>query len=83
MEVFAAGAICWRESGKDLLVAVIHRGRYQDWTFPKGKVDSGETLAEAAVREVPRTWRFVPGKEDGKPVAMWHKFAVTFRLENR
>ena len=52
MEVFAAGAICWRESGKDLLVAVIHRGRYQDWTFPKGKVDSGETLAEAAVREV-------------------------------
>jgi 8-oxo-dGTP diphosphatase len=52
MEVFAAGAICWRESGKDLLVAVIHRGRYQDWTFPKGKVDPGETLAEAAVREV-------------------------------
>ena len=52
MEVFAAGAVCWRESGKDLLVAIIHRGRYQDWTFPKGKVDPGETLAEAAVREV-------------------------------
>jgi len=40
-------------------------------------------LDEAAVREIPRTWRFVPGKEDGKPVAMWHKFAVTFKLENR
>lgn len=52
MEIFAAGAVCWREVGKDLLVAIIHRGRYQDWTFPKGKVDSGETLAEAAVREV-------------------------------
>jgi 8-oxo-dGTP diphosphatase len=52
MEVFAAGAVCWRESGKDLLVAIIHRGRYQDWSFPKGKVDPGETLAEAAVREV-------------------------------
>jgi 8-oxo-dGTP diphosphatase len=51
-EVYAAGAVCWREVKKDLLVAIIHRGRYQDWTFPKGKVDSGETLAEAAVREV-------------------------------
>ena len=52
MDIYAAGAVCWRESGRDLLVAIIHRGRYQDWTFPKGKVDPGETLAEAAVREV-------------------------------
>lgn len=52
MEIYAAGALCWREQGKDLFVAIIHRGRYKDWTFPKGKVDKGETLAEAAVREV-------------------------------
>jgi 8-oxo-dGTP diphosphatase len=51
-EVYAAGAVCWREVKKDLLVAIIHRGRYQDWTFPKGKVDGGESLPEAAVREV-------------------------------
>jgi 8-oxo-(d)GTP phosphatase len=51
-DVYAAGAVCWREEKKDLQVALIHRGRYQDWTFPKGKVDKGETLAEAAVREV-------------------------------
>ena len=37
-------------------------------------------LDEAAVKEVQRNWKFVPGKEDGKPVAMWHTFAVTFRL---
>lgn len=37
-------------------------------------------LDEAAVAEVKRNWRFVAGKEDGKPVAMWHTFAVTFRL---
>ena len=37
-------------------------------------------LDEAAVKEVQRNWRFVPGKEDGKPVAAWHTFAVTFRL---
>lgn len=52
MEIYAAGALCWREDKNELLVAVIHRGRYHDWTFPKGKVDPGETLAEAAVREV-------------------------------
>jgi len=39
-----------------------------------------DKLDEAAVKEVQRSWRFVPGKEDGKPVAMWHTFAVTFRL---
>ena len=37
-------------------------------------------LDEAAVKEVQRNWRFVPGKEDGKPVPMWHTFAVTFKL---
>jgi periplasmic protein TonB len=37
-------------------------------------------LDDAAVQEVQRNWRFAPGKEDGKPVAMWHTFAVTFRL---
>jgi protein TonB len=39
-----------------------------------------EKLDDAAVKEVKRNWRFVPGKEDGKPVGMWHTFAVTFRL---
>lgn len=39
-----------------------------------------EKLDEAAVKEVQRNWKFVPGKEDGKPVAMWHTFAVTFKL---
>lgn len=50
--MYAAGAVCWREERNQLMVALIHRGRYHDWTFPKGKVDPGETLAEAAVREV-------------------------------
>lgn len=37
-------------------------------------------LDEAAVREVKRSWRLVPGTENGKPVAMWGQFAVTFKL---
>jgi protein TonB len=37
-------------------------------------------LDEAAVREVKRSWRLQPGTENGKPVAMWGQFAVTFKL---
>lgn len=51
-QIYAAGAVLWREVKKDILVAIIHRGRYKDWTFPKGKVDAGESLPEAAVREI-------------------------------
>jgi protein TonB len=39
-----------------------------------------DKLDEAAVKDVQRNWRFVPGKEDGKPMPMWHTFQVTFRL---
>jgi 8-oxo-dGTP diphosphatase len=44
----AAGAVVWRDG----TVAVVHRPRYDDWTLPKGKVEAGETVAHAAVREV-------------------------------
>jgi 8-oxo-dGTP diphosphatase len=50
--VFAAGALCWREVDGKLLVAVVHRKRYDDWSWPKGKVDAGESLPAAAVREI-------------------------------
>lgn len=33
-------------------MAVVHRPRYDDWSLPKGKVDAGETVPAAAVREV-------------------------------
>jgi 8-oxo-dGTP diphosphatase len=52
MTIFAAGAVLWREVNKQLMVAVIHRARYDDWSFAKGKVDPGETLPETAVREI-------------------------------
>jgi 8-oxo-dGTP pyrophosphatase MutT (NUDIX family) len=33
-------------------VLLIHRPRYRDWTFPKGKAKEGESDADAAVREL-------------------------------
>lgn len=31
---------------------LVHRPAYDDWTFPKGKVEAGESDEECAVREV-------------------------------
>jgi 8-oxo-(d)GTP phosphatase len=47
-EVRAAGAVVLRK-GQVLLV---HRPAYDDWSFPKGKLDRGEASPSAAVREV-------------------------------
>ena len=33
-------------------VLLVHRPRYDDWSFPKGKLDPGEHVVAAAVREV-------------------------------
>jgi 8-oxo-dGTP pyrophosphatase MutT (NUDIX family)/phosphohistidine phosphatase SixA len=52
MTVYAAGAVLWRIENNSLKVALVHRGRYDDWSWAKGKVDPGETLPETAVREI-------------------------------
>ncbi|WP_330445493.1 NUDIX hydrolase [Kocuria rhizophila] len=51
-DILAAGCLCWRVVDGELQVLVIHRPRYDDWSWPKGKQDSGETLPETAVREL-------------------------------
>jgi 8-oxo-(d)GTP phosphatase len=48
-DVLAAGAVVWRRRQEVLLV---HRPTYDDWSFPKGKLDAGELLPAAGVREV-------------------------------
>ena len=51
-EVLAAGMLPWRRVPGGLEVMVIHRPRYDDWSFPKGKLDPDEHVTTAAVREV-------------------------------
>lgn len=58
----AAGALVWRVRKGELQVQLIHRPRYDDWSWPKGKLDPGETLRECAVREV--------AEETGKPIIL-------------
>jgi 8-oxo-dGTP pyrophosphatase MutT (NUDIX family) len=51
--IHAAGGIVVRsEPGEEPRVAVVWRGLRGDWTFPKGKLDPGETYEQAACREV-------------------------------
>ncbi len=48
----AAGAVLCRRGRAGDEVAVIHRLRYDDWSFPKGKCEPGEHVLATAVREV-------------------------------
>ena len=83
--VRAAGGIVVRnddQGGPE--VALVHRPHRFDWTFPKGKVEPGESFEECALREVLeetglrcRLERFVghteyqDRKDRGKVVAYW------------
>ncbi|WP_151774251.1 NUDIX hydrolase [Streptomyces abyssomicinicus] len=51
--ILAAGCVLYRRAPSgDLEVCLVHRPKYDDWSFPKGKLDPGETPEQAAVREV-------------------------------
>jgi 8-oxo-dGTP pyrophosphatase MutT (NUDIX family)/phosphohistidine phosphatase SixA len=68
----AAGGVVWRKRPGPgprrpeprVEVLVVHRPSYDDWTFPKGKTDPGETLQQTAVREI--------GEEAGVRVRLGH-----------
>ena len=48
----AAGGLVVRTADDQPEVLVVHRPRYDDWSFPKGKLDAGERDEDAAAREV-------------------------------
>jgi 8-oxo-dGTP diphosphatase len=56
MEEAAQGGVTVRAAGglvvQDGRVLLVHRPKYGDWTFPKGKCRSGESDEECALREV-------------------------------
>ena len=60
--VRAAGGLVWRVRADTLQVQLVHRPRYDDWSWPKGKLENGESVQTAAMREV--------AEETGKPIVL-------------
>jgi 8-oxo-dGTP diphosphatase len=56
MEEAPAGDLTVRAAGglvvRDGKVLLVHRPKYDDWSFPKGKCDAGESDEACALREV-------------------------------
>ena len=66
--VEAAGGIVYRRRASqdgnpgELEVCLVHRPKYDDWSWPKGKLDANESHRHAAVREI--------SEETGLPVVL-------------
>jgi 8-oxo-dGTP diphosphatase len=92
--VRAAGGVPVRQGAEGVELLVVHRPRYDDWTFPKGKREPGETDEECALREVreetglvcelgeelPAT-SYVDGRGRSKIVRYWRLEVVGGTLE--
>jgi polyphosphate kinase len=51
--VRAGGGVVWRRNERgEPQVLLVHRAALADWTFPKGKVEAGESEERCALREV-------------------------------
>jgi len=48
----AAGAVSDAARGASGKILIVHRPKYDDWSFPKGKADPGESIEQTALREV-------------------------------
>jgi 8-oxo-dGTP pyrophosphatase MutT (NUDIX family) len=74
--VRAAGGVVWRRGAGDALeVLLVHRPKYDDWTFPKGKNRPGEDDRACALREVE--------EETGFACAVGSELASTSYSDNR
>ena len=89
--VQAAGCVLWRRSPVtgELEVCLVHRPKYDDWSWPKGKLKRAEDALAGALREVAEETgcTAVPGAElptmrylaNGRPkqVRYWAAEAVS------
>ena len=66
MKTIKAG--CYLVNNKDHTVAVIYREKQNDYSFPKGHLDEGETIKECAIRETEEETRHKPKILDFDPL---------------
>ena len=82
--VRAAGGIVVRHTAEQPLIVLVHRPRYDDWSLPKGKAESGERPEATALREVEEetglrcrlgrevdATRYIDGRGRDKEVRYW------------
>jgi len=80
----AGGIVVRRRDDGAREVLLVHRPAYDDWSFPKGKCEDGETEEEAALREIEEetglrctlereltTTRYRDGRGRSKTVRYW------------
>ena len=48
----AGGLVCRKDEHGAAEILIVHRPAYDDWSFPKGKLEPGESEEDAAMREV-------------------------------
>ena len=51
-EATSAGGIIARTNGNSVEILLLRDTRYDSWTLPKGHAEKGETLEQAALREI-------------------------------
>ena len=90
----AGGLVCRRNEDGTAEILVVHRPAYDDWSFPKGKLEPGENEEDAAIREVEEetglrcrldreleTTRYRDARGRPKTVRYWLMTPVGGRLE--
>ena len=90
----AGGLVCRRDERGAAEILLVHRPAYDDWSFPKGKLEPGESEEEAAAREVEEetglrcrlereltTTRYRDARGRSKTVRYWLMTPVGGRLE--
>jgi len=50
--ILKAGVVIVRDGASEPEVLLVYRGHHDDWSFPKGHCEAGETFTETAAREI-------------------------------
>jgi 8-oxo-dGTP diphosphatase len=90
----AGGLVCRRDENGAAEILLVHRPAYDDWSFPKGKLERGESEEDAATREVEEetglrcrldrelaTTRYRDARGRVKTVRYWLMTPIDGRLE--
>ena len=71
MKTIKAG--CYMVNTENKTVAIVHREKQNDYSFPKGHLDEGETILAGAIRETEEETKHTPKIMDIEPFVEEYK----------